>query len=310
MKTILCPFFLLICSLILIISVGCKHNPTSPQNPEKEKGSWAKYTPYDWPHDGKPYESAYCTIYSDAAGAEMKQQLAEIADERFSLILKLFDFVNVSDFRYPPGYSKIEIYINRNHPENINWAYWGGFIFTIRASDIGGHWYDYTVYTVRHELTHVFEFLIEGRESLGTEVWFKEGIAVHIGCLESTAFRTIERLSELEAWISENQKVSGQGNPIKIHQNSDFPDGADKHQYYRFFELATRYILDKKGIGKSFLDVLSLFYDLREGTTFTIAFENHFGIRVRDYSDEFYERMRTYLQNHPRLNSVVTHITF
>lgn len=297
LKRILYQVLLFIFLLIIIVSAGCKRNPTSPPTPQTEKGSWAIYTPYDWTHDGHSYHSIYCTIYSDAASDEMKQQLGEIADERFSQILELFSFDNVSDFIYPPGYSKIEIYINRNHTEGINWAYWGGFIITIRSSDISGHWYNYTVYTVRHELTHVFEFLIEGRESLGTEVWFKEGIAVYVGCVENTGWKTIENLSELESWISQNQNVPGQGNPIKIHQHSDYPEGADIHQYYRLFELAMRYILDTNGMGKSYQDVLSLFYDLRQGISFPVSFENHFGISVSDYEDEFYDRMITYLSN-------------
>jgi hypothetical protein len=297
MKRILHQFLLLILLLFIIVSTGCNQNPISPQNNQTEKGSWAIYTPYDWTHDGEPHHSVYTTIYSDAASNEMKQQLGEIADESFYQILNLFSFNDTSDFIYPPGYYKIEIYINRNHTENINWAYWGGFIITIRSSDISGHWYDYTVYTVRHELTHDFEFLIEGREILGTYVWFKEGIAVYIGCLESTAFITIKSLSELESWISENQNVPGQGNPIKIHQNSDYPEGADIHQYYRLFELAMRYILDTNGMGKSYEDVLSLFYDLRGGISFPVSFENHFGISVGDFEDEFYDRMITYLNN-------------
>ena len=297
MKRILHHVLLFIFLLIVIVSAGCNKNPASPPDPQTEKGSWAIYTPYDWTHDGRLYQSIYCTIYSDAASDEMKQQLGEIADESFSQILQLFNFQNVSDFRYPPGYSKLEIYINRNHTENTNWAYWGGFIFTIRSSDISGHWLDYTTYTVSHEMMHDFEFLIEGRESLGTEFWFKEGIAVHVGCLESPAWQKVESLSELETWISENQNVPGQGNPISIHQYSDFPEGADIHQYYRFFELATRYLLDGKGFGKSYQDVLSLFYDLRQGISFPVSFENHFGISVSDYEDEFYDRMKTYLSS-------------
>lgn len=297
MKKIFHQIFLFKFLLILVVSSGCKNDPTSPPTPQTEKGSWATYTPYDWTHDGRPYQSIYCTIYSDAASDEMKRQLGEIADESFSQILQLFDFHSESDFRYPPGYSKIEIYINQNHTENINWAYWGGFIFTIRSLEISGHWVGYTVYTVRHELTHEFEFLIEGRESLGTEVWFKEGIAVHVGCLESTAFKTIESLSELETWISENQNVPGLGNPVKIDQNEDFPPGANWTQYYQFFELAMRYLLDGRGLGKSYKDVLSLFYDLRDSNTFSVSFENHFGISVDDYEDEFYDRMRAYLSS-------------
>jgi len=286
--------------LAVIAFTGCDNNPTTPTPPQTEKGSWAKYTPYDWTHDGKPYQSLYCTICSDAANGEMKQQLGEIADERFCQILQVFEFQNIADFRYPPGYSKIEIYINRNHTENIAWAYWGGFIITLRTSEISGHWFDYAVYTVGHELTHVFEFLIEGRESLGTEVWFKEGIAVHVGCLEGTAFQTIKTLSELESWIAQNQDVPGQGNPIKIHQNEDFPPGANRTRYYQFFELGMRYILDGDGLAKSFSDVLHLFYDLRQEIPFPVSFENHFGIRIGEYEEDFFNRMRKYLGNGSR----------
>ena len=87
------------------------------------------------------------------------------------------------------------------------------------------------MHTVRHELTHEFEFLSEGRESLATEVWFKEGLAVYVGCAENTGWNTITDVSEFESWITENQNLPGQGNPIKIHQDADYPDRADRHQY-------------------------------------------------------------------------------
>ena len=284
---------------VAIASVGCKSHPTSPSSPsipQTERGLWAIYTPYNWTHDGQPFSAAYCVVYSDEASYEMKQQMAEIADERFSQILQLFNVHDISDFRYPPGNSKIEIYINRNHAENIAWAYWGGFIITIRSSDISGHWRNYAVYTSRHELTHIFEFLIEGREVLRTDDWFNEGIAVHVGCLENTGWQTIQNLSELEAWISQNQNVAGQGNPIKIREWEDYPPGADVHEYYRLFELAMRYLLDARGLGKSFRDVLRLFYDIRDGIPFPDSFQNRFGISVSDFENEFYTRMRTYLR--------------
>ncbi|MEJ2635558.1 MAG: hypothetical protein P8184_09730 [Calditrichia bacterium] len=289
---------ILIDALILIISTGCEHNSTSPPGRQEtpEDDSWTIYTPYAWEHDGEPYESVSCTVYSDAAGEEMKMQLGEIADERFNEILTLFNFNKPSDFVYPPRFSKIEIYLNRNHPENIAWAYWGGFIITIRSPQISGHWYDYTVYTSGHELTHIFEFLIEGREVLGSEVWFREGIAVYTGCLGGNAFKTINSLNELESWISDNGNVPGEGNPIKICQIEDFPPDADWTGYYRFFELAVRYILDEKGVGKSYRDVLNLFYDLRKGASFPASFERNFGITVSEYENEFYDRMRIYLR--------------
>jgi hypothetical protein len=281
--------------LLVSVALGCDDDPAAPSPPDTTTGSWVRYTPFKWSHDGRPYESTYVTVYSDAASDAMKRQLAEIADERFSRIMALFDFDAVSDFIYPPGYSKLEIYINRNHSENINWAYWGGFIFTIRSSEISGHWLNYTVYTVRHELLHEFEFLIEGREVLGTDFWFKEGIATYVGCLEETGWNTITSLSELESWIAQNEAVPGGGNPIRIRQASDFPPGADWHQYYRVFELVVRYILDDKGMGRSNADVLGLFYDLRNGGSFAVSFESRFGIAVSDLEAEVFDRLRAYL---------------
>ncbi|MDH5385632.1 MAG: hypothetical protein OEY18_13070 [Candidatus Aminicenantes bacterium] len=281
--------------VIMIVWPGCKSHPTSPEIPQTEDGAWTIYTPFDWTHDGQPYNSVYCTVYSDDASYEMKRQMGQLADEKFNRILQLFNFDDLSDFRYPPGYSRIEIYINRNHPETIAYAYWNGFIITIRSSDLVGIWYTRAVYTATHELTHIFEFLIEGRHVLSTYEWFNEGIAVHTGCLEQPGWQTIENLSELESWISENLNVPGQGNPIRIQQDEDYPPGADGHRYYQFFELAMRYLLDRKGLGKSYRDVLGLFYDMRNGISFPVSFQNHFGISLDDYEIEFYDRMRVYL---------------
>ncbi len=297
LKRIIHPGLSFLLLLNMIVTAGCKNNPTSPRPPipEPEIGSWTVYTPYNWAHDGQPYRTAYCMVYSDAASDDMKRQMGELADERFRQIMHLFNFQNVSDFIYPPGCSKIEIYINRNHSENIAWAYWNGFIITIRSSDISGHWYNYAVYTARHELTHNFEFLIEGRDIFGPHVWFTEGIAVYIGCLEDTGWQRIENLNQLESWISQNENVPGQGNPIGIHHTDDFPQGANWHPYYQFFELAMRYLLDRRGMGRSPRDVLSLFYDMRGGIPFPVSFQNHFGISVSDFEIEFYDRMRAYL---------------
>jgi predicted methyltransferase len=56
-----------------------------------------------------------------------------------------------------------------------------------------------------------------------------------------------------------------------------------------------RYLLDKRGLGKSYKDVLSLFYDLRNGKSFPDSFQDNFGISVSDYENEFFDRMRAYL---------------
>ncbi|MEJ2218045.1 MAG: hypothetical protein P8099_15665 [Gemmatimonadota bacterium] len=279
-----------LCALILC---GCHGDPAAP--PPGTSGLWARYTPFRWTHDGSPYRSAFFTVYSDAAPDAVKRQVGEIADTCWAQILKLFDVDDSTTFRYPPGASRLEIYINRNHEEGINWAYWGGFIITIRAAEITGHRHDYVVYTVAHELTHDLEFLIEGREDLGTDVWFKEGIATFIGCLESTAFRTIRSLSELDSWIAQNRDVPGGGNPIAIHQDSDYPPEADRNQYYRLFELALRYLLDEQGAGRSVQDVRDVFVDLSDGIPFPVSFRERFGMDVDDFEAGFFDHVRSYL---------------
>ena len=288
---------------LAIISGGCEADPASPpdspEDPDSLNGSWVFHTPFDWTHDGRPFAGQHVTIYSDAASDEMKEYLAEIADGEFGQILALFDFQELAALRYPPGSSTIDIYLNRHHAESVNWAYWAGFIITIRSSEISGHWYDHTVYTARHELTHEFEFLIEGRGGLGTDFWFREGLAVHVGCMEYPGWQTVRRLSELESWIDQNQNIPGGGNPILIHQDTDFPAGADWHQYYRLFELAVTYMLDEAGMGKSYGDVLALFYDVRGGKLFPASFEERFGISLSAFESEFFQRARTYLGTTP-----------
>jgi hypothetical protein len=278
---------------------GCRADAASPPDsegsPEATIGSWVFHTPFDWTHDGRPYDGQHVTVYSDAASQEMKRHLAEIADGEFDQILALFDFQDLSDLRYPPGSSSIDVYLNRNHAESVNWAYWAGFIITIRSSEISGSWLGFTVYTVRHELAHEFEFLIEGRGGLGTDFWLREGLAVHVGCMEYPEWRTIRSPTELEAWIDQNRTVPGGGNPIRIHQDTDFPQGADWHQYYRLFELAVTYLLDEAGMGRSYQDVLALFYDVRTGVPFPESFEDRLGIGLNAFEAGFFERAMAYL---------------
>lgn len=292
-------FVFLASALASLALGGCDASPTSPSGPSQdstaEKGSWAVYTPFDWSHDGSPYASSSLTVYTDAAGAALKKAVAEIAEDRFQQILQLFDFHRPEDFLFPPGYSDLAIYVNRNHTENINWAYWGGFIITIRSPDLSGRWHGYTVYTVGHELTHDFEFLIEGRAALGTDMWFREGLAVYVGCLEYAEWDTIDTLQELETWIALNQALPAGGNPIPIHENEDVPTGADLHQFYRLFELVVRYLLDEEGLGRSLQDVLATFYDARAGIPFAVSFPEHFGIGLDELEEGLFDRLRAYL---------------
>jgi len=282
--------FFIAALLISIGFMGCHENPvSSPVEPVVEDGSWMIYSPYKWTHDGKPYYSVYCNVYSDGASDELKQQAGVFADAKFLQVLSLFNFTDMNDLRYPPGYNKIHIYLNRYHEESIAAAYWGSVFITIRTATADINRYDYLF---RHELTHVFEFLIEEFYNIGTDVWFCEGIAIYGG----GGLGGIQNIADLDQWIAQNASDPKLGNPIQVHVWDDFPPGADiTGYYYTVFDLTMRYFLDPDGLGKSTQDVLNLFYAIRNDVSFPAAFQEHFGISLEDLEDEYYDRMRTYL---------------
>ena len=56
-----------------------------------------------------------------------------------------------------------------------------------------------------------------------------------------------------------------------------------------------KYLLDPLGLNKSIQDVLNLFYDVRDGSSFGDAFENNFGLSLEDFEDDYYDRIKAYL---------------
>ena len=295
MKKILYQILLLIFLLILFVTSGCNKNSTSPTTssttPQEEKGSWNVYSPYDWTHDGEPYHAKYCIVYSDGASYQTKEEVGLFVDGKFTQILNLFNFQDMDDLRYPPGYDKVDVYINRYHERSFAAAYWGSVFITIRSEDVNINNYDYLF---RHELTHVFQFLIEGKVNLSTEVWFTEGIAIYGG----GGLGGVTDIEDLVQWINSNSTVPNQGNPVCIQVWDDFPPDADIAGYYStVFDLAMRYFLDPIGLNKSIGDVLGLFYDLRNDIAFPTAFQSNFSLDLETLESEYYDRMRTYLSN-------------
>lgn len=290
MKYIL--FFIIpLTSLFLLIGINCcSDNPVVNPPDEIEEGSWVTYSPYNWSHDGQPYSSVYFTVYSDGASNEMKRQVGEFADRKFPEILQSFNFQNYYDFLYPPGNNKIDVYINKFHERSIFAAWWGSIFITIRNSVMDTTRLNYLF---RHELTHEFEFLIEGTVNLGTDVWFREGIATYIG--SDGGWDYIINVDSLNSWITRNSSFPNQGNPITIHQWENFPEGSDITAYYTVFDLVMKYLLDTNGVGKSLQNVLDLFYDVRNGTPFSTAFENNFGINLIEFESDIFNRLESYL---------------
>lgn len=67
--------------LVVGLVSGCSQASDQPPEPAQmvDTGSW--YSREQWPHDGNPYESQNFIVYSDAAGQEARQSVAEIGEE-------------------------------------------------------------------------------------------------------------------------------------------------------------------------------------------------------------------------------------
>lgn len=288
-------FLRLIILFILVLLITCctkEEIRDNVQDPEATiQGSWMKYSPYKWTHDGNPYYGEYCTVFSDGCPPYIKEQAIKLADAKFIEILELFDFSDLSDLRYPTERKTIDVYINRNHPENIAAAYWGSIIITVRGNEIKTNPYNYLF---KHELTHVFEFLIEGTVNLEGEMWFTEGIAIVGG----GGLNRIQTVEDLESWISRNEVFPNKGNPITIKKWEDYPKDSDKSGYSAIFELVMEYLLDQHGLHRSIKDVLNLFYDLRDKKDFEESFYANFGIRVEALEEDIFSRLKDYLSKY------------
>lgn len=282
---------LLILFLLLLVFTKCEDQKEDQPVPETEEGSWVIYSPLKWTHDGYPITGTFCKVYSDGASYSLKQQCLEFSDRMFIDVLNQFSFDKYDDLQFPPeNKSRINVYIDTDHGVNVAYAYWGTIFIAIKTPSLDTSRYDYLF---KHELTHEFEFLIEGQCNLGTDVWFREAIAIYCG----GGFDYIQTVEDIENWIQENEDYPGKGNPIMIHVWDDFPEGADITGYYcKVFDITMKYLLDPVGLNKSIQDVLSLFYDVRNGSSFGDAFENNFGLSLEIFEEEYYDRITAYLE--------------
>lgn len=246
------------------------------------------YSIYDWTHDGRPYRAQWCDVFSDGASERVKRTAGEFADAQFEEVMGIFGFQEHGTLRYPPGFPKIDVYINRYHSESIAAAYWGSVFLTVRTDDLDTGRYRYLF---RHELTHQFEFLIEGTVNLNTDVWFREGIAIVVG----GGLGRITDEADLAAWLAQNAGFPNQGNPISIHQWDDFPEGADVDGYYGVFDAVMRYLLDPRGLDRSPNDILDIFYAVRDGEAFSSALDRTLGIGLTDLEADIFQRLSAYL---------------
>lgn len=292
--------------VLLLFSIAFFAGCLSTESTEEQlyPGSWS----VGWPnlkHDNMPYESDHFIVFSDGSNPDWRQRMADSAEAALQDIL-LIENVGYEDFTFLSGNrdKKIHILADYNQQAASGFAYRDGVI--IRALDSPR--YSPSNYqrapwsmVLQHEITHVTEFLLIGDPKFqqANDVWLREGFA-NVGARN----HRIQTTAELNDWKELMIDVEGSGNPIGIHRWSDFPqsvlDNQTTIEYYGFFELAARYLVDPNGNGTSIENLKDLYTDLGNGKRFDYALEDNFGITLRDFEDNYWTLMENYLKNPER----------
>jgi hypothetical protein len=281
-------------ALVLVSGAACGDSPTGADG-MVDSGSWYR-TGFRWPHDGAPYESANFIVYSDAASFESRRKLAEIGE---GLMVDLVDDFQIDPegmFRWPPGQSKLHIYTFKNHDDKSwgGWGYYGGLMIysldhPVKDTELGNY-----SRVVTHELMHATEGLMKGTDNPRlVDVWLTEGIAEYVAGGTSSS-GSITALATMDSLVA----TYGAVNPIAMHRYEDYPDVENLgYKYlYAMFELATGYLLHPDGLGRPESAIRDIYLDVRNGRRFSDAFEEQFGLSLQQFEDEFWGRMRDFLE--------------
>jgi hypothetical protein len=90
--------------------------------------------------------------------------------------------------------------------------------------------------------------------------------------------------------------MAGELNPIAMHQYG-YTIGTDvvHYYYYPMFHLTITYLLDPAGGGITKPAIRDIYLDARSGIPFAVSFEKKAGFSLQDFEDQFFERLRGYL---------------
>lgn len=246
------------------------------------------------PHDNRIYETAHFLVFSDASSDDIKIDFANKAERALFEVLSAFDIKNPAAIGIRDTKSKITIY-TRKEPGPSQLAFPYGFLLYGQDSETFLNWpaamKPRFYKQIKHETVHVVQFLLgvlpnpQHREQ-EPDRWFNEGLAEYIS---GGFFIPITTQTEFDAWRKSPDHI----NPVSIHQWSDLPIPSSRvGEYYPMFGLAVKYLLDKKGLGKSLADVKQMFNAMAtEQLDFATAFELHFGMSLAEYEQSFFDRL-------------------
>lgn len=267
-------------------------------------GPWSKAV-YPYKHDGHPHLSAHFAVYNDFSALEERRYVSEALEGHFQDIKPTLGIVTNQELDGWTPETRIDVLSLRAQVDTVIWngtAYRYGFV--VHAPD--SRRYAQAGYTralydqlLRHEAMHVVEYYLVG--SAGTdesvEKWFQEGAAMVMGGVPPGRIRSV---GELRRWRESMASYAGQGNPVLIKSERDYPleiqaDAKKLGGYYLAFELAVRYLLDPKGGGRTPQDVKRMYLAIREGVPFAPVFEEVMGLSVQGYEAGFWTFMEGYL---------------
>jgi len=271
--------------------------PDAPATDICPPGQWAPDTDNyrDWSHDCSPHSGTHFTVYSDGSSLEAKTTLAGLAEDTFADLTGEFEIESDDELRIETGYT-FWIYAIRYITPAVAEGYRNGLV--IASVDQGPSpgvyyrhpsWYHYTL---RHELTHVFQFALTDCPKNSAcpdwlDFWFREGQAVVLG-----GGYTKPTVQEFEEWLADPTHV----NPIQIKRWPDFPDPDRLGEYYQIFGLAYAWLVDTSdGLGASMADMRDLFEQMAGGEPFNDAFEAAVGMGLASLEDQFVDFMLDYL---------------
>lgn len=287
-----------------VVASGSHQDPSRSADSTRmvDSGSW--YSRVQWPHDGHPYESRHFVVYGAAASQEARRAVAEIGEELLAELIAEFGIAGDGMLRFPPGQDKIHIYVYRNR--NPWWgarAYYCGLVIWSLEHETRSHDLEFYRAVMKHEMVHVVEALLKGRDvaffpvAVRVHVWFSEGLAEAV--TGGTAGRAIRDLDYLNHLTGKYGRLS----PIAFESDGQVGDWDEEETavacceyHYPMYQLAVEYLLDPRGYGKSLQDVVLVFTDIADGSDFTTAFETRMGIELADYEEQFFDLMNGYLE--------------
>ncbi|MCP4726133.1 MAG: hypothetical protein GY863_13905, partial [bacterium] len=249
------------------------------------------------PHDDRIYESDNFLTFSDASSDAVKREYSKMAEESLAEIMTAFGFEGTSELGITGRETKITIFSNRFLDQNQEAFSYGFILYSLdspqyyaRSEERKQRYRN----VVKHETRHIFDFLyfgLNGNSAIALlPVWFIEGSAEYISEGGSIPIETTE---ELDFLILDMQSYS---HPLDIISYDDLLAIQSFVRFYPVFNLAVRYLLDEEGLGRSYQDIISMYDDIIINHDFNSAFEQHMGISVEYYRENFFDLARGLFQ--------------